>query len=82
VSCSFVITWAAPWTPDGSPVAGATRADVDAGRSGPASMAPPERTSTPGGAAETPPPGPVGTLADRRRGWQRTEDRWTSLIPG
>jgi hypothetical protein len=34
VSCAFVITGVAPWTPDGSPVDGATSAAVDAGRSG------------------------------------------------
>jgi hypothetical protein len=35
----------------------------------------------PEGAAEMLPPGPVERPADRRRGWQRTADRWTSLIP-
>jgi hypothetical protein len=43
-------------------------------------MAPPARPSTPEGAAEMLPPGPVERPADRRRGWQRTADRWTSLM--
>jgi hypothetical protein len=34
VSCAFVITGVAPWTPDDSLVDGATSAAVDAGRSG------------------------------------------------
>jgi hypothetical protein len=34
VSCAFVITGVAPWTSAGSPVDGATRATVDAGRRG------------------------------------------------
>jgi hypothetical protein len=63
VSCTFVITGVAPWTPGCSPVDGATSVAVDAGRSG-------EMLS----------PGPVERLAGRRRGWQRTADRWTSLM--